>query len=145
MCYAVLETAENKQARTSDLGSIHDFLDQAVVFMANITFVLNIVAVPVTHTHTHNEQETNRTRDTTEQCEFAKLLADRCQRLQDAAGPPQAQARSRRARKRERATEPEQDEQQEQQQGAKEGGGEAPEEHEQEAQKQQEIAHSDAG
>jgi len=58
MCFILIEISENKTTRNCDLPSIRDFLDELITYMANIT-----------------------TQDMSEQCEFAKILSDRCQSI----------------------------------------------------------------
>ena len=39
MCYILLELTENKNAKSCDVPSVNDFLEEVTTFMANNTFV----------------------------------------------------------------------------------------------------------
>ena len=75
MCYILLEFAENRNAKSCDVPSINDFLEEVLTFMANST------------------------QDMSELCEYAKSLTARCQKLMNTqehqAQPPQAEEEGR--------------------------------------------------
>lgn len=98
MCYILLELTENKNAKSCDVPSVNDFLEEVTTFMANNTFV-HPLSLPLfgSFLDTFVCLLFHRTQDMSELCEYAKSLTARCQKLMDthehqAQPPSQASA-----------------------------------------------------